>query len=112
MVELIVTITLFIGLIGMGVILIRKAPVLAKLSPVEIAGPGISQRLKEKVKTNGFLRTFSGEILLQKILSKIRVLTLKTENKTGNWLGKLRQRSLKKKKKFSDDYWKKLREKE
>lgn len=111
MIELITLITLFIGLIGMGVILIRKIPVLTKLSPQEIAGPGIFQKLKDKVKNNGALKTFSGEVLLVKILSKIRVLTLKTEDKTSDWLGKLHQKSLKKKKNFSDGYWQKLKKK-
>ena len=110
MMGLIFTITTLVGLIGMGVILVRKIPVLAKTSVK--AGPGVLGKLKERVKSNGTLKGFSGETLLLKILSRVRVLTLKTENKTGSWLGKLRQRSLEKKRKFSDDYWKKLRSKD
>jgi len=93
----------------MGVILIRKIPALANLSPSDIDEPGVFQKLKSKIKHSGTIKPFSGELLLQKVLTKIRILTLRTENKTGNWLGKLRQRSLKKKKTFSGDYWKKLK---
>jgi hypothetical protein len=110
MVELIATIALFIGLIGMGVILFRKIPVLSELPPQAIKGPGVFRRVRDKVKSNGTLKTFSsGELLLQRILSKFRILSLRTENKTSTWLGKLRQRSLNKKKTFPDDYWKKLK---
>lgn len=110
MVELIAIIILFIGLIGIGVILIKKIPILAALPPKVIREPGVFRRVKDKVKNNGTLKTFSsGELLLQRILSKFRILTLRTENKTSTWLGKLRQRSLKKKKTFSDDYWRKLK---
>ncbi len=109
MVELIAAIILFIGLIGMSVIIIRKIPVLAELSTQEIKEEGTLEKLKEKIKNNGTIKSFSGEILLQKILSKIRILTLKTENKTGAWLAKLRQKSIEKKNRFSEDYWQKLK---
>lgn len=109
MIELITTIILFIGLIGMAVILFRKIPLLTELSPEEIKEPGAFGKIKEKIKNNGTLKSFSGELLLQKLLSKIRILTLKTDKKTDSWLTKLRQRSLEKKKKFSDDYWKRIR---
>ena len=109
MVELIATIILAISLIGMSVILIRKIPILSELSPQKIEGPGILGKLKNKVKSNRTLKTFSGEILLQKILSKVRILTLKTDKRTSTWLRELRQKSLKKKNNFSDDYWKKIK---
>lgn len=109
MVELIFTIILFVGLIGMGVIIIRKIPVLAKLSAVEIKKPGVLGKLKDKVRNNGTIKAFSGEVLLQKMLSKIRLLTLRTDKKTSAWLAQLRQKSIEKKKKFSEDYWKKIR---
>ena len=117
MLNLTVLIVLFGSLIGMIVIISRKVSVLSELSPEEIEGIGVFDGLKNKIKNRiqgrGFFRTFSSEILLQKILSKFRVLTLKTENKTGTGLSQLRQRSLKKEKKskkdFPDDYWQKLK---
>ncbi len=104
---------IFLGsFIGICFIIIRKIPILVELSPQEIENPGIFWKLKNKIKVNGFLEFFSSkEILLQRILSKFRILTLKTENKTGSWLNKLRQRSLEKKKCFPDDYWKGLKRK-
>ena len=111
MLELFAIIILFIGLIGMGIIMARKLPVLAELSTEKIGGLGSLEGIKRKVKKLNLLKVSFGEILLQKTLSKIRVLTLKTDSKTSAWLSKLRQRSIKKKESFSDDYWKKIRRK-
>jgi len=93
----------------MVVIIFRKIPALAELSVQK--RKGVLREAKNKIKENGLLETVKGEKLLQSVLSKIRILTLKTENKTGDWLRKLHQRSLKRKNtdKFSDDYWRKLR---
>ncbi|MBZ9571903.1 hypothetical protein KJA15_00990 [Patescibacteria group bacterium] len=112
MVELIATVVLFGSLIGMGVILTRKIPVLRKLPEIETRGFDLENnflRLKEKVKTLNPFKNFSTEIFLQKILSKIRILTLKTESKTATWLQKLRERSQKKKMEENDDYWEELK---
>ena len=91
----------------------RKVPVLAVLS-VENKSKGVLKTAKEKIKTNGLVGTIRGEKLLQRGLSRVRIATLKTESKTGDWLGKLRQRSIKRKNgdRFSDDYWRKIREEE
>jgi len=105
--EIVIPIILFSSLLVMGFIVVRKIPVLVELKPEEIK-PVYWNKFKEKVKSNGFFKFFSGEILLQKILSKFRILTLKTENKTACWLARLRQKN---KSKFSEDYWKKIRRK-
>ncbi len=109
MIVLIATIIFFIGFIGMSVIVIKKIPVLNGLSEVDIVKPGVLSKLKHKIKNNGTVKSFSKELLLQKILSKFRILTLRTDKKTSNLLAKLRQKSLENKKKFSDDYWKRIR---
>lgn len=109
MIEISVIIILIGSFIGMGVIIFRKIPVLSELAPESVRGPGVLTRFRDKIKNSKILKSFSKEILFQKILSKIRILTLKTDNKTSNWLAKLRQRTLEKKNKFSDDYWKKIR---
>jgi len=85
------------GLIGMGVIIKRKIPVLLALSPQE----AYLARTKK--------RTYSKGLFLQKILSKVRILVLKTDNKTNEWMKRLRQKSQENKEKFSDSYWDKLR---
>ena len=109
--ELIATIILFGSLLGMVVILFRKIPVLVKLPevlPQKVACP-IFLKLKEKIKILNPFKSFSYEIFLQKILSKIRILSLKTDNKTFNWLQKLREKSKRKKIKENDNYWEELK---
>ena len=103
------TIIFFIGFIGMGVIIFRKIPVLVGLPETGIEKLGIFGKLKNRIKNNGTIKSFSKELLLQKILSKFRVLTLKTDKKTSNLLAKLRQKSIENRKKFSEDYWKRIR---
>lgn len=100
MLELIATIILIIGLIGMTVVVFRKIPVLVGLPPQEIEGSRALGKLRNKIRNNGTIKSFSLLLLLQRILSGIRVLTLRTEKK-------LRQKSIENK--FSDDYWKRIR---
>ena len=109
MIVLIAIIILFIGLMGMSVIVIRKTPVLAELSIQQIKGPDTFGKIREKIKNNRAFKFVSRGILLQKILSKIRIFLLKTDSKTNNWLIRLRQKSLRSKSKFSEDYWKKIK---
>ena len=109
MIVLIVTIILFCSFVGMGVILFRKIPVLAELP--EVPG-GFSLKIKileikEKIKNSKYFRLPSSEIFLQRVLSKIKILTLKIEKKTSFWLQRSRDKS--KKKKENDKYWQKLK---
>jgi len=110
MLELIILIIFLIGLTGMGVIIFRKIPALVELPEAEIKRSRIFRRFKHKIKNNGAIKSFSSkELLLQKILSKFRIFTLRTDKKTSNLLAKLRQKSIENKKKFSEDYWKRIR---
>ncbi len=111
MIELSAIIILFVGLAGMSVIIFKKIPVLAELPVEEFENAKILEGIKKNAKKNNIFKLFSPEVLLQKLLSKIRILTLKTDNKTSAWLTKLRQRSVKERDDFSDDYWKKIRKK-
>jgi hypothetical protein len=113
MTELILLIILLASLVGMGVILYRKMPALAKLPETSDSLPPLSeiiQKAKEKTKEEAKklpgVGKFDHELYLQKILSKIRILTLKTENKTGIWLEKLRS---KRNSPDKDDYWQELK---
>ena len=94
-----------VSFIGMAVIIYRRIPVLAALVPEQVKIKPLEE-IKEKIKRNGY---FSIKKLLEKILSKFRILTLKTEHRTNNLLIKLRQKSIEEKNKFSEDYWKKVR---
>ena len=108
MVELILLLVLFSSFLGMTIIIVRKIPVLAQLPevPTKFDFKIKIQKIAEKIKNFKYLKIPSFEILLQKILSKIRILTLKIENKTDGWLQKLREKTQKKKE--NDKYWKKL----
>ena len=103
------------SLIGMLVIFYRKTPLLANLpktSPVfetkKRALTSFLETTREKIKSR-----FPFEILLQKILSKVRVFTLRTENRISGWLESLRTRAKKNNtdKAKDDKYWEKLEEK-
>jgi len=106
MAELIAIVILIGSIFGMGVILVRKIPILRTL-PIERKLPreNLFSKLKNKIIILNPLKSFSTEIFLQKVLSKIRILTLKIESKTANWLAKLREKSKKKKKLENDNYW-------
>ena len=66
------------------------------------------ETIREKVKSS-----FFSEALLQKILSKVRVFTLRIENRISGWLESLRARAKKNNtdKVKDDQYWEKLEEK-
>lgn len=112
--ELIALIILFLGFLGISIIVIKKSETLAEL-------PQISQQfnlkevvsgLKGKIETSNPFKGFSTDLFLQKVLSKIRVLTLKTENKTSSWLQKLREKTKNRKNKEGDNYWQAIRKSE
>lgn len=69
------------------------------------------KRLKESAVLKKLTpsKSFSFEKLLQKMLSRIRVLVLKIDHKTSDWLQKLRERAKKRASSEKDDYWQKLR---
>lgn len=102
--ELIALILLLGSLMGMIFIIRRKIPFLAELSPSQ-ANSGVFGKLKNKTKRT----PFSKGIFLQKILSKIRILILKSDNKTNEWIKRLREKSKENKTKFSDNYWDNLK---
>ena len=111
MVELIAQIILVSSLIGMGVIIFRKISQISELPeiPNKFDLKKNLLKLKEKIKILNPFKNFSPEIFLQKILSKIRTLTLKVENKITNWLQKLREKSLKRKNLENDKYWEEVK---
>jgi len=68
----------------------------------------ISKRAKAGLAD--FLKSISWEIFLQKILSKIKIFTLRTEKRVGGWLEDLRKRSKERirEKEERKMYWKRL----
>lgn len=107
MLDIVAIIFLFLSLAGMAFMVYRKAPVLASyIIPEKVPEAPIEGRPKRF----GF-KVFSSDknLLLQKFLSKIRILLLRTDNKTSEWMRALREKSLQDKTKFSDSYWQKLK---
>jgi len=91
--------------------ILRKIPALAELSVRPNEGRRFFERVRDSLQNNKKLKSISSEIFLQKLLSRLRILILKFDNKTSSWLMKLRQKSSEKKNGFSEDYWKKLKPK-
>ena len=54
---------------------------------------------------------FSLNVLTQKLLSKIQVIALRTEAKTGKWLERLRKQTKNQQEKFSESYWAQIKKK-
>ena len=93
----------------MSTILIRKIPVLVELPEISTTW---SLRLKfvqikDRIKDSQRFKLPSYDILLQKILSKTRILILKAEKKISFWLQSLREKSTKKK--DDDKYWQQVK---
>lgn len=94
MVEIISIVVLALSLGGLLFILWKKMPALTKLPEPEIDFQKFfAKELKQSLGKIPVIKKFSYEIYLQKLLSKVRVLTLKTESKTGNWLETLRRKA-------------------
>ena len=110
MVVLILTIILVCSLVGIGVTLYRKLPFLVKLpeTPIKFR-ESFALKMKNGAKNLPGKDKFDYELYLQKVLSRVRILTLKTENKTSGWLEKLRQRNNQRNNHNNDNYWEELK---
>ena len=93
----------------MAVILFRKIPVLIKISP-QVEEPFFFLRVKQVIeKEKNFLSPVVIEKFLEKLLHRVRILCLKTENRTNNLLEKLQRHSRNQKDGSSDNYWQELK---
>ena len=108
--ELIAKIILSGSLIGVGTIIFRKMPVLAQLPEDEIQETVFVASPVNLIKSCvAKIKAFHLNLLLQKVLSKIRVLTLVVERKTEDKLRRLREESKRKKEIINDNYWEELK---
>jgi len=110
LVDLVFLIIFLLSFLGIIIIILQKIPVLVQLPDTE--QKSVFANLSQKIKNNfkkikDFTKEFSFEVFFQKILSKIRVLNLKLENKITHWLQSLREKN--KKKKEGDNYWQELK---
>jgi hypothetical protein len=95
---------LIFSFLGISFIFLRKVPLLLSF---EFPKESSLSRLKGKLKELNPFKNFSLEIFLQKWIARIRILSLKVDNLTFNWLKKLREKQKKKEKR--DDYWEKIK---
>jgi len=108
MIELISGIIFLISTIIVGVIVLRKIPIL-KGMPEVVSEKSLGAELGEKIKGAPGIKNISFEMMLHKTLSKVRILTLKTDSKTSTWLQQLREKSQKKKLGENENYWKEVK---
>lgn len=95
--------------IGLGGIIFKKIPALSALSEKELKEEVRKSELMERLRKVKIFRNFSYEKFLQKLLTKVRILSLKTDNKTSNWLKKLKDNTQRKKIMKDDNYWDEIR---
>jgi len=108
--NLIAIIISLLSFTGILVIVLRKIPVLLSLSnvlPAEAENKFLA-KLKEKAKYYNPLKNFSYETFLHILILKMRILTLKTENKTFKWLQHLKKKQ-QEKKLGVDNYWEEVK---
>jgi len=104
--ELIAIIILFGSLLGIGVILVRRIPTLKELKIPEKAEASFFSKIKGKIKKISLFKADWQNIFLQKLLSKIKVLSLRIETKTSQLLQKIREKA--RKRKEDEKYWEKI----
>lgn len=109
MIELIFLIILVGSFSGMAFIFLKKLPLLVQLPQTSISRGSLALKVKQGIKKLPGSDKFDYELYLQKLLSKIRVLTLKAESTTDSWLAKLRQKAIKKNGHSNDAYWEELK---
>lgn len=125
--ELFAQIVLFISFCGLLGIIAKKIPVLKEVDTISLPKKE-SPISKIKIKFNNLselnpVKLTSLNAFAQKVLSKIRILSLKIDNKISNWLENLRQKRIKETKnikKFENkiqkdntqknDYWDEIKE--
>lgn len=108
--NLIAKIFALFSFLGMGIIVFRKIPVLVSLPEREEKKEKRKLILFLKEKINPF-KKISFDIILQKILYRFRILTLKADNKTFKILQELKKRALERKKRMEDNYWEEIKKK-
>ena len=108
---LIATVVLMSSISGIGLMAYKKTPILIELSEMKKAPreENLVSVLRKKIQSEKFFSNFSSEIFLQKLLSRVKTLALKTENKTSLLLQKLREKSKKRQISKKDNYWEKIK---
>lgn len=109
MIRLIFLIILVGSFSGMVFIFLKKLPLLVELPQTSISKGSLALKVKQGIKKLPGSNKLNYELYLQKLLSKVRVLTMKAEGTTESWLAKLRQKAIKKNGHNNDAYWEELK---
>lgn len=105
--SLIAFIVFLFSFLGLGSMVVRKVPVLVDLPETEVKKKEGSAKkpLTDRLKKVNPLENSSSRLFLQKLLKKIRILSLKTDNKMFDWLQKLKEDTQRKKIREDEEYW-------
>ena len=111
--QIILLLIFLASLAGVIFIVYRRIPSLLELSAEgeEVQFRKIVVSSARNLVNSRRVRALASEKILQKALSKTRLMAMKTENQTGEWLEKLRQRPEERKAKFTDSYWDQFKKK-
>jgi hypothetical protein len=108
--ELIALIVAVCSFLGLSFLVLKKVPELKKMPEPELVFLKKDLRKKIREKTKEVLKENSNTLegILHKMLSKIRILSLKVDKRVSDWIVKLRSRSLERTKDL-DSYWKEIK---
>ena len=108
--DIIVLIVSIVSFLCLSVLIFKKIPELKAMPEPEaiFLKKELKKKIKERTKEVIKERSNSFEATLHKLLSKIRILSLKTDKKMSDWIIKLRERSVDRTKNF-DNYWKEIK---
>jgi len=109
--ELIASITAILSFIGLAIIILKAVPQLKEMPEPEFVFIRKDLRKKIRDKTKEVLKENSNnlESVLHKILSRIRIVSLRVDKRVSDWILKLRSRSLERTKEGLDNYWKEIK---
>lgn len=95
--EIIALIVMIFSFLGMAVLVVRKIPTIVHLpnNPNFIPGSELKERFTKEAKDVIKKKYFGVQVLLQKILSKIRIAILRLDNKIFVLNHKLKEKSKK-----------------
>jgi len=98
--QLLAQIVLALSFLGMLAMILRKIPALARLPENAGRSEGYILKLKKKAQAANPFKGTKPEVFLQKMLSRVRILSLKTDNKAMDWIQTLGKRIDKKNNNF------------
>ncbi|MDD4531401.1 MAG: hypothetical protein PHH21_01705 [Candidatus Pacebacteria bacterium] len=106
--DLIALIILVLSFSGLTALVLRKVPEVKAMPEPELFKKELRKKIKDKTKEVLKERSNNLESFLHKLLSRIRILSLKVDKKVSDWIVKLRTRSVERTKGL-DTYWKEIK---